>query len=197
MKFSKCNFLTIVIVAICVIVFCITGYFWRDQNKNTHYFPDMEYRDLPNHIVQLPNISESIQGEDLISCDDFEGLIAYDCSASSAEEIKAYFANELWDKYKGTHYTFPNDSYEIFVHEARYMPILRALGHNWMHYEGNLYEEINGKEMAKDKPNFRNYFKFTIRKKDTLYTFTVFCNTDDAEIALAESIRYLNSRIYY
>ncbi len=197
MKFSKRRIWIMVIVAVCLVAFAFVGYLLHDRKKDAFYFPDMDYRTLPNYIVQLPKVSEPLSGEDVVSVDGFEGIIGYSCSVSSAEDIQAYFTENLWNTYDGTHYTFPNDSYEIFVHEARYMPVLRAWGHNWMHRDGNLYEKINGKDAAEGKPNFRNYFKFTIRKEDAMYTFTVFCNTDDAETALAEGIRHLTSKVYY
>ena len=196
MKVSKRIVWLAVIVALCLVAVVFTGQLLRDRKRDTIYFPDMDYRDLPNYIVQLPNVSEPLNGENIVSRDGFEGSIAYSCTVSSAEEIKAYFAKTFWNAYDGTHYTFPNDSYEIFVHTAQYMPIVRAWGHNWMHYDGNLYEQINGKDAGEDRPNFRNYFKFTIRKEDTKYTFTVFCNTDDPEKVLAEAIQHLNNVIY-
>ncbi len=174
MKYSKRKVLIAVIVAVCIVATIFVCDLLRDRKRDTVYFPDMDYRTLPNYIVQLPDVSEPLQGEDVVSKDGFEGVIYYNCSVSSAEEIKADFAENYWNPIDGTHYTFPNDSYEIYVHSARYMPIVRAWGHNWMHRNGNLYEKVNGKGTGEDLPNFRNYFRFTIRKEDTMYYFSIF-----------------------
>ena len=197
MKFSKRNILITVIVTVCLIAAILVIDLLRDRERASVYFPNMDYQTLPNYIVQLPDISEPVNGEDVVSKDGFKGIVRYTCSVSSAEEIKAEFTENLWNPNEGTHYTFPNDSYEIYIHSARYMPILRAWGHNWMHRNGNLYEKVNGKGTGDGLPNFRNSFRFTIRKEDTVYYFCVFCNTDDPETALAQAIRHLTSQIYY
>ena len=197
MKFSKHSVCIAVISVVCLVAIVFLCYVLNDRKRDAVYFPDMDYRTLPNYIVRLPEISDPLNGEGLTSKDGFKGNIYYSCSVSSAEAIKGEFAENLWNPNDGTHYAFPDDSYEIYVHSARYMPIVRAWGHNWMHRNGNLYEKINGKGSAEDLPNFRNYFRFTIRKEDTMYYFSVFCNTDDPNVALTQAIEYLNSKIYY
>lgn len=199
---------SILISLVCVVAFsCIAAAYYLfiyDRKKDKWYIPQMDYVFMQNQLRTLALPDEYTYGEAQLSNGDFEGLLLYNCSVSSAEEIHAYFRENFWNSYEGTYYTFPTDiyssentlEYEAFVGEARYTPIVQAWGHGWMHYDGNLYEKRYGEEAAKDKPNYRNYFTFTLRKNDAMYDFSVYCNNDDLELAFAEAIRYFNTYKY-
>ena len=187
----------LVIVTVILLTFVIIGMviflFVFDRNKPQIYQPQVDYRFLQNEIERLDSFAGNLSGEVTVSQGEFKGIIAYDRSENSVAEIKEYFSYLSRNPYYGTHITFPNDDYEIFISEARYTPIVQALGYGWLHYEGNLYAQRNGRDAAEGKPNFRNCFNFTIRKADEQFVFTVYCNTSDAEKALTEAIDYVNA----
>lgn len=179
--------LTLAIIGMVIFLFAF------DRNNPQLYHPQIDYRSLQNEIGRLAPLSKELSGEAIVSQDGFEGIIVYDRSKSSVAEIKEYLAYLSRNPYDGTHITFPNDDYEIFVSAARYTPIVQAWGYGWLHYEGNLYARRNGRDAAEGKPNFRNCFNFTIRKADEQFVFTVYCNTSDAEKALTEAIDYVSA----
>ncbi len=179
----------LMLAVIGVVIFLIVF----DKNNPQFYQPQIDYRFLQSEIERLDSSAKNLSGEETVSKDGFKGIIVYGCLESSAAEIKEYLSYLSRNPHYGTHITFPNDDYEIFVSEARYTPIVRAWGYGWLHYEGNLYEQRNGRDAADGKPNFRNYFSFTIRKADEQFAFTVYCNTSDAEKALSEAINCMNA----
>ena len=186
----------LIIVTVILLTFAIIGMviflFVFDRNKPQHYQPQVDYRFLQNEIERLDSFAERLVGEATVSQGNFKGIIAYDRSESSVAETKEYFSYLSRNPYYGTHITFPNDNYEIFISEARYTPIVEALGYDWLHYRGNLYAQKNGRDAAEGKPNFRNYFSFTVRKAEELFVFTIYCNTSDAEKALSEAVNCMN-----
>lgn len=187
----------LVIVTVVLLAFVIIGMviylFVFDRNKPQSYQPQVDYRFLQNEIERLDSFAENLSGEATVSQGEFKGIIAYGCLESSAAEIKKYFSYLSRNPYYGTHITFPNDDYEIFISEARYTPIVKAWGYGWLHYKGNLYAQQNGRDATDEKPNFRNRFSFTVRKSDELFVFTVCCNTSDAEKALSEAVNCMNA----
>lgn len=193
-RISKRSLLRIAAILLLAAIIGAAGYlFVFGRAKPLRYLPQMDYSFLQSEIERLAPIGEDTSGEVLLFHDGFRGILQYGCSKSSAEEIKAYFEYLSHNPYDGTHYTFPDDAYEIFVGDAQYNRITKAWGYGWLHYEGNLYARRNGTDAAAGKPNFRNCFDFTIRKADAQFVFTVYCNTSDAETALTEAIDYVNA----
>lgn len=151
----------------------------------------MRYSFLQSEIERLESLGENTELEISIEESNFKGIVQIGYSKSSAKEIKDYFKylsrNNGID---GTYITFPDETYEIFVEKARYNSIIETLGYSWWDKTGNLYATFNGKEKAEGKPNYRNRFNFVIRKNDEQFSFTVYCNTNDAEKALSVVIDY-------
>lgn len=184
--------ITVILLALAIIGMVIFLFVF-DRNRPRIYQPQIDYRFLQNEIERLASPAKDMSSETIVSQNGFEGIVAFDRSKSSVAEIKAHLAYLSRNPDYGTHITFPNDDYEIFVSAARYTPIARAWGYGWLHYEGNLYAQRNGRDAADEKPNFRNYFSFTLRKADEQFVFTVYCNTSDAEKALSEAINCMNA----
>lgn len=187
----------LIIIAVVLLMFAVIGMviflIVFDKNNPEFYQPQVDYRFLQNEIERIDSFDKNISGEATVSQGRFKGLIAYSHAESSVAEIKEHLSYLSRNPHYGTHITFPNDDYEIFISEARYTPIVKAWGYGWLHYEGNLYAQQNGRDAADGKPNFRNYFSFTIRKADEQFVFTVYCNTSDAEKALLEAINCINA----
>lgn len=187
----------LVIMTVILLVLAIIGMviflFVFDRNRPRIYQPQIDYRFLQNEVKRLASPTKDLSGETIVSQNGFEGIVAFDRSKSSVEEIKAHLAYLSQNPNYGTHIMFPDDEYEAFVSAARYTPIVRAWGYGWLHYEGNLYAQKNGRDAADGKPNFRNYFNFTIRKADEQFVFTVYCNTSDVEKALSAAINCMNA----
>lgn len=194
-KFKRVSVIVIVSLLILAVAGTVYYLFVYDKHKPRLYQPQMTYSFLQAEIERLEPIAENSYAEVFITKDGFKGILGYNCTKSSIDEIKKVFAQLTRNDIDGEHIVFPDDSYEIFVDKARYTPITDPLGYGWFDYSGNLYKDRYGKEEAKGKPNYRNQFSFVIRKDDEQFWFTMFCNTDDAEKALSESISYVNEQV--
>lgn len=176
-----------------IVLGAVVYLFLIDRNNPRVYHPQVDYRFLQEKIPQLPSLTEDLSGEATVSQNGFKGILVYHASKSSVSEIKEHFTHLSKNPYDGTHITFPNDEYEIFVGDARYTPNIQAWGYGWLHYKGNIYAQQNGKDAAEAKPNFHNCFDFTIRKADEAFSFTVYCNKHSAEAALSAAIDYIRT----
>jgi len=197
----KCNYKRVLIITLLVfILISIVGsalyLFVYDANKPRMYQPEMDKVFIQDEIERLETTFNSeFHDEVIIENSDFEGILLYNCSVSSVEEIKEYIQVFSKSEYNGRHISFKNDSYEMYIANARYMPIIKALGHNWLHYRGNLYQRYYGKEEAQGKPNYRNQYIFVIRKDNYRFIFNVFCKETDAEKALSTAVTHINECI--
>ena len=55
-----------------------------------------------------------------------------------------------------------------------------------------MYARRYGKEAAKDKPNYRYYYHFVVRKNTDMYYMNVYCNSDDAEKVFSVCVENIN-----
>ena len=167
--------------------------FYFDRRKPQVYQPQVETTFLLSQIERIESVDDDINGEAMLSQDGFKGILIYSYSDQSAQDIDDCFEQLSQNELDGELITFPENSCQVFVHSARYTPVVKALGYGWLHYDGNAYATRNGRESAKGKPNFRNYFCFTVGKDNGLYYLQIYCNTDDAERALKQAIDYINT----
>lgn len=172
-----------------------TLWFLYDKGKPQTYQPQLGYKFLQAQIERINSIGENSYGETTMAQDGVKGIIVYSFSKNAGEEIQDYFKQLSRNEYDGVHYTFPDDSREIYVGSARYTPMIESIGYGWWSYEGNIYAMRNGKTAAEGKPNYRNYFSFTIRKNDELFSVWIYCNTSNAEKALSVSIDCINKLV--
>ena len=197
MKRKSVRVLIWITVSLLVLALLGAGYylFIYDMRRPSRYQPQMDASFLQTELERLHPTAADSADEVLIEQEGFEGILSYGCSIESVDDIKDYFAYISRNPYDGEHITFSDDSYEIFVSRAYYMPMIKAMGHGWLHRDGNIYAFRNGEEEAEDKPNFRNCFIFTIRKGDNQFVLNMYCNTDSAENALSQAIDYINGQV--
>lgn len=190
---SKCVLkIASALLLLCIGIALVCYLFVYDKGKAQLYQPQLNYRFLQTQMERIHPVSEDLSDEITVTQTGFKGILSYSCTKSTVDEIKEDFQYLSRNEYEGTHITFPDDSYEIYVGLARYTPIIDAWRYGWWDYEGNIYAQKNGKTAAEGKPNYRNYFHYTIRKKDVKISLAIYCNTDDAEKALAAAIECLN-----
>ena len=191
--FKRVLIITVAVAVLATGIGLSSYLFYFDRRKPQVYQPQVETAFLLSQIERIESVDDDIDGEVLLSQDGFNGILVYSYSEQSAQDIDDCFKQLSLNKFDGELITFPENSCQIFVHSARYTPIVEALGYGWLHYDGNVYATRNGRAAAKDKPNYRNFFCFTIGKDNGLCYLQIYCNTSDAEKALKQAIDYINT----
>ena len=215
-KFNEYTVKKVIMTVVVLLVIGVVGYlFVYDLNRPERYVPEMDTEFLKTEIDRIAAIDAdseyTVYDEDdvLVTQDGFKCILSYSCERPVDEETKDSY-DYLEAKDIAGKLIRLSDSVQIFVWDAYYKPIVEALGYGWLNYDGNLYAsnvahysagysadyaDKNRREATKDKPNYRNCFRFTIIRDDELFVFLVYCNTDSAEEALSESINYINNNV--
>lgn len=187
-------------VKICVIVLCIglaigiLGYLViYDLNKPAIYKPEIDQADLFANVTQLSS-AKSVKTEVQVKQNNFKGIVLFESDNEPKTDWKEIYndLNNYWPSYN-QYYVFEKLDAEVIVSCAEYTPILKAWGYGWLSQNGNLHANYCDCESADDLPNYRNLFRFYVKKGNEEFVFIIYCNTDSPREAFSEVVHYYNS----